>query len=346
MSDNQTVSPFNKPENWVRWIVTAAMLVVGGSFLYKALPYVDQIIEMGWYAIAAGVPLVALIFIGLNKGVHSLIWNAWTIALTWATGGVFELDPIAIMQRYANHYADMIVSVKEALGGMRGQVKNLLGQITSNNDQIEESLNTASQARDELKNDPSMSKTMELESFKAGQYQESNKNLQSMVDLLNGHVERCTEMLGVFSENKMKLDTRIKIKSSERKAMLELRKTLSVFERLTNGDQEMQDFNRAIEIENQFVAQTLGKAEQFTDDSQSILQQSKLNKLANKSDAIARIDAWNKQKIDALKLPTPGVRIDSNIAPTPSAQNSVGAFDDLFDSPTEQQTSKVAHVKN
>lgn len=346
MSENQTVSPFNKPENWVRWIVTAVLTVVVGSFLYKALPYIDQIIDMGWYAIAAGVPLAAIIFIGVNKGVHSLIWNAWTIALTWATGRVFELDPIAIMQRYADHYADMIVSVKEALGGFRGQIKNLLEQIRTNNVQIEASLNMASQARNELENDKSMSKTMELESFKAGQYQDSNKNLQSMVDFLNGHLERCSTMLEVFSFNKMKLDTTIKIKSSERKAMLDLRKTISVFERLTNGDEELKDFNRAIEVENQFVAQTLGKAEQFTDDSQSILQESKLNKLASKSDAIARIDAWNKQKIEGLKLTNVGVRVDSSIAPTPALQNSAGSFDDLFDSPDEQPTSKVLHVKN
>lgn len=346
MSENQTVSPFNKPENWVRWVFTAGLLCLAGYFAYKVLPYVDQIIDMGWYAIAAGVPLAAVIFIGVNKGVHSLIWNAWTIALTWATGRVFELDPIAIMQRYANHYADMIVSIKEALGGFRGQIKNLLQQISENNVQIQQSLNMASQARDELKNDPSMSKTMELEAFKAGQYEESNKNFQSMVDFLNAHLERCSSMLSVFSENKMKLDTTIKIKSSERKAMLDLRKTISVFERLTNGDEELQNFNKAIEIENQFVAQTLGKAEQFTDDSQSILQQSKLNRLANKSDAIARIDAWNKQKIDALKLPAPGMRVDSNITPTPAQQNSSGSFDDLFDSPDEIPTAKVSRVKN
>lgn len=61
MSDLQTKSAFSKPENWVNWIFTGGLVALGGYLLYNVLPYVNQIIEMGWMAVAYGVPLAAVL---------------------------------------------------------------------------------------------------------------------------------------------------------------------------------------------------------------------------------------------------------------------------------------------
>lgn len=343
--ENQSIKNAIKPENVVTWITTAGMVVGAGYVLYNGLPYVNQIIEMGWYAIAAGVPLAMLIFIGLNKDVHKIVWYGWKAALRWATGMIIELDPIAIMRGYAEHYDQIILTIKDAMSGFRGQIKNLEKKIQDGKDQIARSLNLASNAQAELKNDPSMARTMELEAFKAGQFEESNKRFQDMLDFLSKHLNTCKEMLDASVFNKQKLETTIQIKSSERDAMLALRKTMSAFKRLINGDDELEMFNRAIEAENQFAAQTLGEFEQFTDDSQSVLQAGRLDKLANKSDAIARIDAWNAKKIDDLKIKTSGVRVDASINSTSNSQDSSGSFDDLFDSDDTAQVSKVSRIQ-
>lgn len=330
-----------KPENVVTWITTAGMVLGAGYVLYNGLPYLNQIIEMGWYAVAAGVPLALLIFIGLNKDVHKIVWYAWKAALRWATGRIIELDPIAIMRGYAEHYDEVIETIKEAMSGFRAQIKNLEKNIEDGTTQIQRSLTLASKAQELVAKDSSMSKTMELEAFKAGQYEESNKRFQEMREFLTKHLNTMKEMLEASVFNKQKLETTIAIKSSERDAMLALRKTMSAFKRLINGDDELEMFNRAIEVENQFAAQTLGEFEQFTDDSQSVLQAGRLDKLANKSDAIARIDAWNAKKIEDLKIKT-GVRVDSNVGQAQVSQDSSSSFDDLFDS--EEQISKVSRA--
>lgn len=345
MLENQTGKSTIKPENVVTWATTAAMILGAGYVLYNGLPYVNQIIEMGWYAVAAGVPLALLVFVGLNKDVHKIVWYGWKAALRWATGRIIELDPIAIMRGYAEHYDEIIETIKEAMSGFRAQIKNLQKNIEDGKFQIQRSLTLASQAQSLLAKDPSMTKTMELEAFKAGQYEESNKRFQEMEDFLSKHLNTCKEMLEASVFNKQKLETTITIKSSERDAMLALRKTMSAFKRLINGDDELEMFNRAIEAENQFAAQTLGEFEQFTDDSQSVLQAGRLDKLANKSDAVARIDAWNQKKIEDLKIKT-GVRVDSNVSPSSIQQSSTSSFDDLFDSEDEKQTSKVSRVQN
>ena len=339
MSDLNSPKSIIKPENVVTYITTAGVGLAGLYALYYGLPYLNQIIEMGWIAVATGVPLALLVFIGLNKGVHKLIWGAWTVGLKWLTGRVIELDPIAIMQGYAEHYDDIINNVKEAMGGFRGAIKKIQNNIAEGLEQIKRSSNLASQAKQAMAKDPSMGKTMELEAFKAQQYEESNKQFQEMLDFLNRHLDTCKEFLETATFNKMKLATTIAIKSSQRDAMLELRKTTSAFRRLIDGDDELDMFNQAIEAENQFVARTLGEFEQFTDDSQSVLQAGRLDKMANKSDAIARIEAWDKQKIEGLKM-----RVDSN-TPTVSAsvqQSSPELFDDLFDS----EDDKRARLRN
>lgn len=320
-----------KPENIVTWITTAAMGLGALFLLYKGLPYLDQIIEMGWYAVAAGVPLVILIMILMNHDVHKIVWYAWKAALKWATGRIIELDPIAIMQGYAEHYDQIIATIKDAMNGLRGQIQSLQKNIADGKSQIESSLKRASKAKELLAKDPSMEKTMELEGFNAQQYTESNVRFQEMLDFLNKHLDTCKEMYDASVFNRRKLDTTITLKTRERAAMLELRKTMSAFNRLIGGDEELDMFNQAIEVENQFVANTLGEFEQFTDDSQSVLQAGRLDKLANKDDTIARIEAWDKSKIENLKINTDstGVRVDSNIVPTPAIDSS-GSFDDLL----------------
>ena len=339
MSDLNSPKSTIKPENVVTYITTAGVGLAGLYALYYGLPYLNQIIEMGWIAVATGVPLALLVFIGLNKGVHKLIWGAWTIGLKWLTGRVYELDPIAIMERYQDHYNQLIESLREAIAAIRAQIKRLQDNIAEGNAQIQRSLSLASQAKQAMATDPSMSRTMELQAFNAQQYEESNKDLQGTLDFMNAHLDRCKEFYDVCITKKSKLDTKIKIKTQKRATMLEVRKTVSAFKRLIDGDDELDDFNRALEIENQFEAQTLGELEQFTDDSQSILQAGRLDKMANKSDAIARIEAWDKQKIEGLKM-----RIDSN-TPTVSAsvqQSSPELFDDLFDS----EDDKRARLRN
>lgn len=333
MSDLNSTKSAIKPENVVTYITTAGVGLVALYGLYVGLPYLNQIIEMGWIAVATGLPLALLVFVGLNKGVHKVIWGAWKVGLKWLTGKVIELDPIAIMEGYAQHYDEIINNIKEAMSGFRAQIKNLQANIANGTAQIQRSLSLASQAKALLAKDPSMSKTMELEAFNASQYDESNKRFQEMLDFLNKHLDTCKEFLDTSTFNKMKLETTIKIKSSERDAMLALRKTMGAFKRLIDGDDELDMFNQAIEIENQFVARTLGEFEQFTDDSQSVLQAGRLDKMANKSDAIARIEAWDKQKIDGLKM---RVESDPSITTTVS-QNSPELFDDLFDSGDTQK---------
>lgn len=334
MSDLNSTKSAIKPENVVTYMVTAGVGLAALYALYNGLPYLNQIIEMGWVAVATGLPLALLVFVLLNKGVHKVIWAGWKIGLKWLTGRVIELDPIAIMQGYADHYDEIIDNIKEAMGGFRAQIKNLQANIANGLEQIRRSSSLASQAKQAMAKDPSMVKTMELEAFNAAQYEESNKRFQEMLDFLNKHLETCKEFLDTSTFNKMKLETTIKIKTSERNAMLALRKTMSAFKRLIDGDDELDMFNQAIEAENQFVARTLGEFEQFTDDSQSVLQAGRLDKMANKSDAIARIEAWDKSKIDGLKM-----RVDSNVPAetVPALQNSSESFDDMFASVDSQK---------
>lgn len=339
MSDLNSVKSGIKPENVVTYITTAGVGLAALYALYMGLPYLNQIIEMGWIAVATGLPLALLVFVGLNKGVHKLIWGAWTVGLKWLTGRVIELDPIAIMEGFAEHYDEIIDNVKEAMGGFRGAIKKIQNNIADGLEQIKRSSNLASQAKQAMAKDPSMAKTMELEAFNAQQYEEANKQYQEMENFLNKHLDTCKEFLETATFNKMKLGTTIKIKSAQRDAMLELRKTTSAFRRLIDGDDELDMFNQAIEVENQFVARTLGEFEQFTDDSQSVLQAGRLDKMANKSDAIARIEAWDKQKIEGLKM-----RVDSHDPEITvgSTQSSPELFDDLF----ESSDVKKARIQN
>lgn len=343
MSDNEIGKTGIKPENVVTGITTAGMVVGAGYVLYKGLPYVNQIIEMGWYAVAAGVPLAFLIFIGLNKDVHKAGWYAWKSFMRWLTGKVIELDPIAIMERYKEHFISIVQDALNAMKDFRGEIKNLDQKIKEGQKQIERSMSLASQAKELSKTDHSYEKTVELETFNASQYQESNNQFIEMRNFMNGHLERCKEFYEAALFNQQKLETKIAIKKSQRESMLALRKTMSSFKRIFQGDEELEMFNRALEIENQFVANTLGEFEQFNDDTQSILQAGRLDKLANKADAVARINAWNKQKIDNLKINT-GLRIDQSVANISSLPSSSESFDDLFDS-VEDQT-KVSRFKN
>ena len=331
-----TKSAFSKPENWVTWGFTAALLFGAGYVLYVGLPYLNQIIEMGWKAVAMGVPLAIVLFVLTSHDVHKLAWFGWKAAMRALTGFIIELDPIAIMRGYAEHFGNLIEEIKAAMAGLRGQIKNLQDNIKTNNAQIQRSLTLASQAKALMNENPSMKNTVALEGSKAIQLEDSNKILQNMLDMLVKHMNTCQTMLEASLFNQKKLETTIDIKSRERDSIEAMYKAMSRFNRLIQGDKELEVFNMAIEAENNFVFQTLGEIEQFTDDSKNFLQTTALDKMANEADAFAKIDAWEK-KSQELK----GVRVSADVVPTPPNQISSGSFDDLFDA----DESQVSHLK-
>src|SRR6266581_3850371 len=219
LDSSTTKSAFSKPENYVTWGFTAALIYGAGVLLYNGLPYVNQIISNLWYTLAAGGSLAVVLYILASADFHKLAWYGYKMAMRWVTGKFIELDPIAIMKTYIEHYDNLLEEIKQAMGSIRAQLKNIQKSISDATEQANHSLALASQAKSLIAQNPDMQSKATLEARKAERLQESAVKYQNMESMLNRYLNISRKMLDKANYNRSDLESTVDVKSKEREAI-------------------------------------------------------------------------------------------------------------------------------
>ncbi|WCC44710.1 hypothetical protein PJW08_14120 [Tenacibaculum finnmarkense] len=174
--ENFTPKSFwEKPEGKTGMFFTA--LLAGGSmyFLYKALPYLINIVENTLHLGLLLAGLGALIYVILDPKMRNLIFYMYKSFMRWITGLFILIDPIGILKSYIDDLKDNLKKMNKQIAVLKGQMRRLQQIMNENKKNINNNLKLASAAKEKDKKG-----IMILKSRKAGRLRESNLKLDEL----------------------------------------------------------------------------------------------------------------------------------------------------------------------
>lgn len=122
---NNTLSNWDKPEGKLGTVVIAILVGVGGYFLYKALPILNQI-AWGTIELAAAASIISLIiFLVTNSQIKMAVGAMFFILMRNLRGFIVETNPIAIVEKRLRDMKIKIGEISKAMGDLTGLIKTM-----------------------------------------------------------------------------------------------------------------------------------------------------------------------------------------------------------------------------
>jgi hypothetical protein len=290
--------PFwDRPEGKTGLIFGIPLLGLLGWGLYKILPYVIVLFQNAITALFFGLILAGLIYVVLDKRVHTLVWYAYKMVMRKITGFVVELDPISILRSYLDHLKEQRRIMRQQISNLRGQMKSLERTIAENRDLRQTSLKTVQKAQEE-----GMRKAAVLHARKAGRLGKSNLTLQALYDKLEMLYRVLNKMDETASFMLEDMEDEINVKERERKAILAGHSAFKAAMNILRGDPDKRAlFDQALDFMAEDFAMRVGEIEDFIDTAGGFIESVDLQNLVFEEEALAELEAW-EQRTDSLLM--------------------------------------------
>jgi hypothetical protein len=330
---------WKKPEGVPGYILTAIVAAAGLYGLYLALPFLLSVV-WGTVNLAIGVGVLALIgYIVMNKTVQSLAKNIFQSVCRGIASFYTTIDPIGILK---NQLDDMRVAKRkldETIQRFAGSDNNLKQSIARKSAEIQTLGAKSNEARRMIStmtgNDPTGALKREQITLQAQTYEEKAGLLMQGVQQLQALENQTADMLTKFRRWSQVSDAKIErtamrvdIFSDQRKSILDAKNTLSIGQRLLQGDSEQVKLvDGAIEFLQEDAARTLGEIEEFNRFSDKMLTDIDIENGANAEIARKRFAEFGVKLDEDAKRPSAVDQLSSVIADaahSPGLQNTMG----------------------
>jgi len=286
-----------RPEGKVAAVATTALALGAGYGAYLVLPALitlaSNVLQLAALCAALGVLFYALADQRL-RAFGAYLYKSFFRLLT---GFFIELDPIGILKSHMQELGKKLVSMREQLGNLNGQIQRIDRQIRQNAELRDNALCLAKTGR----KDPAYADASRLQARHAVKLEDSNARLTAMQQQMQT-LYRMLKKLSDTSELVLQdMSNTVEIKERERSSMRAAysayRGALAILQGQSEG-REMYD--RAMEFLNDDYAKKLGEIEMFMDFSDGVIKAADLENLAYDARATERLDEWERRLSDSL----------------------------------------------
>lgn len=306
-----------RPEGKVAVAATAVIGIGAGYGLYLVLPALitlaSNVLQLAALCAAIGV----LFYVVADQRMRAFGAYLYKSFFRLLTGFFIELDPIGILKSHMQELGKKLISMREQLGNLNGQIQRIDRQIRQNTELRDNALSLAKTGR----KDPAYADASRLQARHAVKLEDSNARLSAMQQQMQT-LYRMLKKLNDTSELVLQdMNNTVEIKERERSSMRAAysayRGALAILQGQSEG-REMYD--RAMEFLNDDYAKKLGEIEMFMDFSDGVIKAADLENLAYDARATERLDEWERRLSDSLlggsaseptRLPTPAVRVEA-----------------------------------
>ena len=268
MANNKNKTFWEKPEG-----KTGAIFLVG---LFALIAY--AVLSIGIGAIVAfGASLVGkiaifgalalLIFMAIDGKSRTVISYMYQSIMRKITSIFVTIDPIGILKNYVHDMEKNLKKLVKQIGGIKGQMRQLKTNVTTNNAEIEKNMSIARQAKkigDE--------KQLILSSRKAARLKESNVKYVALHKKLSVLYRVLTKM---YTNSEILLeDTKdqVRVKEQEAKAIKASHSAMRSAMSIIKGDPDKRAmFDQAMGHITDDVANKVGEMEQFMEMSSDFM---------------------------------------------------------------------------
>lgn len=287
---------WRRPEGKTGALVGVGLLAMLGVGLYKILPFIITLFQNLITAIGLGVVLFIVVYIVLDKKVHTLAWYLYKMAMRKVTGFIVELDPIAILRTYLDDLREQREIMRKQIANLRGQMRSLQTTIESNREQRQTSLRTVAKAQE-----TGHQKAAILQSRKAGRLKKSNLTLQALFDKLEMLYRVLSKMDETASFMLEDMQDEIDVKERERKAILAGHSAFKAAVSVIRGNPDKRAvFEQAMEFMAHDFAMRVGEIENFIETAGGFIESVDLQNMVFEEEALAEIEEWERRTDDLL----------------------------------------------
>ncbi|MBE7633339.1 PspA/IM30 family protein [Tenacibaculum finnmarkense] len=295
--ENFTPKSFwEKPEGKTGMFFTA--LLAGGSmyFLYKALPYLINIVENTLHLGLLLAGLGALIYMILDPKMRNLIFYMYKSFMRWITGLFILIDPIGILKSYIDDLKDNLKKMNKQIAVLKGQMRRLQQIMNENKKNINNNLKLASAAKEKDKKG-----IMILKSRKAGRLRESNLKLDELyrkMEILYRVLTKMYENSEILVED---IEDQVLVKEQERKAIRASHSAMKSAMNIISGNNDKKEmFDRALEAIADDVSMKIGEMERFMEMSNGFMDSIDLQNGIFEEEGLDLLDKWEKEGVSLI----------------------------------------------
>ncbi|MHA7058707.1 hypothetical protein ACWGOQ_0015890 [Aquimarina sp. M1] len=332
--DNNSLKPktfWKKPEGKTGMLFMG-LLGAGGLYaLYKALPFLINIVENTLYLGVLLAVLGALIYIVLDPKMRNLIFYMYKSFMRWLTGLFIQIDPIGILKSYIDDLHSNLKKMNKQIAVLKGQMKRLQTIIYDNKKNINNNLKLASAAKERDKKG-----IMILKSRKAGRLKESNLKLDELykkMEILYRVLVKMYENSEILLED---IEDQVMVKEQERKAIRASHSAMKSAMNIIAGNNDKKEmFDRALEAIADDVSMKIGEMERFMEMSNNFMDSIDLQNGIFEEEGLELLEKWENEGVslilgnqkDLLVHDQHSVDLDAPIVKTKTQNNQ---YSDLF----------------
>lgn len=297
-SSFETKSNWKRPENWLTWLGVGA---AGLAVMHFMNPILEFVADFAQNAIVAGISLAGLalfVFIITNADIHKLIWLAYRSAIKRMTNVVYAVYPLEIMEGYLEDLKVKQKRITESLGRLRGQLGKISKKLEQKGLEHADAMRAA-QAANSRGTQPGMQAQLAFQARRANRLEKTGMTYQGLINKLKHLIALMEKVLEATGFMVLDITDTIESETEQRETVTEATKAMRAAQAILFNDQKRQEFDRALEANQQYVGMQMGLLEQFENDTQDILAGIDLENDVIKLEAIDKI-AQMEQKLDGL----------------------------------------------
>ncbi len=287
---------WERPEGTTGMVFGVGIVAGAGYLLYKALPYIVNILENTLYAGLLFVGIGALLYVLLDSKFRNLIWYVYKSIMRGLTGIFVNIDPIGVLESYIDSLKDNIQKMDRQIGALRGQMRKLKDLMTQNEQTMNASLSLANQAREKGKQ-----AQMILKTRKAGRMQESNMKLGDLyrrMEILYRVLTKMYENSEILLED---IQDQVQVKKIEREAIRNSHSAMRSALNIISGDKDKrQMFDQAMEAIADDVSRKVGEMERFMELSANFMDSIDLQNGVYEEKGLEMLEKWEKEGVSFL----------------------------------------------
>jgi hypothetical protein len=304
-------SGWSRPENYVQWIVLAALAGLGVHFFDLVLPILNRVMENMILAVFLGLSLTAIGAVLVSKDIHLLLWSYYRSGIRFFTNLLIRIDPVSVLRDGIRRVKKNLKNMSSSDAELASQQRALEELIEANSREYGENMKMMSAAKRLVAGgNESMKGKMILSGRQAGRLQESNMTYQGLLNKIKGYralTARVREGAEVVVED---MDQTVKNEIIKRKMVRSAYKSLMNAKKVMQGDEQREMYDMALEnLANDYFSK-IGEMEQFMDESKSFLDGMDLKNGIYAEDALASLDEWEKKTGGILSVGKTKIRVD------------------------------------
>jgi hypothetical protein len=291
-------SGWKRPENWVTWLGVALAGLAGMYFLNPILEFIANFAQN---ALVAGISLAGLavfVFLITSADLHKLLWLAYKSAMKRMTNFVYAVYPLEIMEGFLEDLHVKQKRLNTSLGNLRGQLSKLVSKLAKKGAEHAEAMRIA-QAANNRGTQPGMQSQLMFQARRANRLEKTGLTYQGLINKLKRLIalmEKVHEATGFMI---LDIADTIESEKEQRETVTEATKAMQAAQAILFSNQKREEFDRALEANQQHVGMQMGLLEQFEQDTKEILSSIDIENDSIKLEAIDKIEQM-EQKLSGL----------------------------------------------